>query len=195
MRRALAVISLVVASGCPKDDEPPQFDPTTDRALIKLKAEQERLAKEKTAPPPPDPLADAIKAPIRPEDLGIPKGVEADLGPVTLTLLGVQQSQTAGNQKVSLTTPDRFLKVTLEARAREELEFDVSGAQLAQGDQTFGLARDVQRAAKGTPSLINLRPADPKKLELWFECPPDVVGKGLKIILSRGADKVELALQ
>lgn len=195
--KRLASGALIIASlaACPKKDEPPEFDPSTDRTLLKLRAEQERLEKEARQAPPPDPLTSAIAAPLKPENLGIPQGVEADLGKITLTLVAVQQSQTAGG-KVTLTTSERFVRVTLEARSNESspVELNVADAQLGFGDQTFALARDVQRASK-SPLSVKLDPGHTEKFDLHFECPPQVVAKGLKIILSRGESRVELALQ
>lgn len=196
--KRLASGALIIASlaACPKQDEAPEFDPSTDRTLQRLRAEQERLAKEARQPGPPDPLTTAITAPVKPENLGVPKGVEADLGPLTLSLVAVQQSQTGGGGKVTLTTPERFLRVTLEAQSKEAeaIELDLSGATLSFADQTFNVARDVQRASK-SPLVVKVSPGATQKFDVHFECPPEVITKGLKIILSRGESRVELALQ
>jgi hypothetical protein len=198
VRTALVVTALLL-SGCPKDKDETQFDPANDRTLQKLKAEQERLAKagapKQVTPKDEDPLSAAIAAPIKSESLGIPAGVEADLGPVTLTLIEVQQSQTAGSGKVSLTTGDRFLRVTLDAKARDTVELDLSGALLVKDEQEFHLARDVQRAAKGSSLITRVSPGGSEKLTLYFEVPPEVISKGLKIILTHGESRVELVLQ
>lgn len=196
--KRLASGALIIASlaACPKQDEPPEFDPSTDRALQKLRAEQERLAQETRQPAPPDPLTTAITSPVKPESLGVPKGVEADLGPLTLSLVGVEQSQTGGGGKVTLITSDRFVRVTLEAESKDgqPIEIDLSQATLAFGDQTFNVARDVQRASKA-PLVVKVSPGSSQKFDVHFECPPEVITKGLKIILSRGESRVELALQ
>lgn len=197
MRSALLVVA-VLLTGCPKDKDE-QFDPANDRTLQKLKAEQERLAKagapKQVTAKDEDPLTAAIAAPIKSESLGIPSGVEADLGPVTLTLLEVQQSQTAGSGKVSLTTGERFLRVTLDAKASDTVELDLTRAFLMKDDQEFHLARDVQRAARGSPLIARVSPGGSEKLTLYFEVPPEVIGKGLKIILTHGESRVELVLQ
>ncbi|MFO0594202.1 MAG: hypothetical protein U0228_02830 [Myxococcaceae bacterium] len=193
MRRAL-LISVVALGACKKDE--PEFDPATDRTLQKLKAEQERLAKKaKEQPPPPDPLTTAMAAPLKPENLGIPQGVAGDLGPIALELLEVQQSQSVSSEKVSLTTADRFLRVTLSAKSTKDVEVDLSGALLANGTSEFKLARDVMRVARGSPLTIPFRAGVEEKLVLWFEAPPEAVSKGLKIILSLGESRVELTLQ
>ena len=163
-----------------------------------MKAEQERLAKEgprKPKEPEPDPLAAIVAAPSKPENLGIPAGVSADLGPLSLSLAEVQQSQTVGSDKVSLATTDRFLKVTLEATARQALELDLSGATLALGERSVPLARDAQRAARGSPLVTNFAAGDHQRLILYFEAPDEMIRKGLKIILTTRESRVELALQ
>lgn len=191
--RAL-VIGLLIC-GCPKRDEPPKFDPN-ERILQKMKEEQERLAK---APlrrlEEPDPLAEIVARPSKPENLGIPAGVAADLGPVSLSLVEVQQSQTVGNGKVSLSTTERFLKVTLEATTRKPIDLDLSGATLAFGERTVGIARDAQRAAQGSLLVTSVETGGPQKLILYFEAPDEMIGKGLKIILTTPESRVELMLQ
>ncbi len=191
--RALAIGLLL--SGCPKKDEPPEFDPD-DRLLQKMKEEQERLAK--AAPrrlQEPDPLAEILARPSKPENLGIPTGVAADLGPVSLSLLEVQQSQTVGGGKVSLSTTERFLKVTLEATSKKAIDLDLSGATLVSGENTVGIARDAQRAARGSPLVTSVQPGGPQKLVLYFEASDEMMGKGLKIILTTPESRVELPLQ
>ncbi len=192
--RAL-VIGLLLACGCPKKDEPPEFDPN-DRLLQKLKEEQERLAR---APPhrieEPFPLAEIVARPSKPENLGIPAGVAADLGPVSLTLIEVQQSQTVGSGKVSLATTERFLKVTLEATTKKPIDLDLSSATLAFGEKTVGIARDAQRAARGSQLVTSVETGGPQKLVLYFEAADEMIGKGLKIILTTPESRVELPLQ
>lgn len=193
---AAALGLLASLSGCPKEQED---DFASDRTLQKLKAEQERLAKagapKTVTPADEDPLNAAIAKPIKPESLGIPNGVAADLGSIALSLLEVQQSQTAGTGKISLTTGERFLKITLEGTSAKEVELDLSQAKVINGDQEFGIARDVQLAAKGSPLITRFNPGKAQKLTLYFEVPPEVVRKGLKIILSHGESRVELTLQ
>lgn len=194
--RELSALALgLLLCGCPKQDEAPEFDPN-DRLLQKMKAEQERLARE---PPrnrePPDPLAEIVASPSRPENLGIPSGVAADLGPVSLSLVEVQQSQTVGGDRISLATTDKFLKVTLEATSKKELELDLSGATLMNGDRTVQLARDAQRAGKGAALVTSFGAGQRRTLILYFEAPDEMIGKGLKIILTTRESRVELPLQ
>lgn len=196
--RALAVGALLVC-GCPRTEEAPeqQFDPN-DRALEKLKAEQERLAKAgapKLKEPDADPLAAIATAPSKPETLGIPSGVAADLGDIAFQLIEVQQSQSVTGGKISLATADRFLKVTLEGVSSREVELDLSGATLENGDQTVGIARDVQRVAHGSPLITKFRPRSTERVVLYFEAPPEMIRKGLKIILTSAGSRVELPLQ
>ncbi len=189
-------LGLLLCCGCPRRDEPPEFDPN-DRLLQKMKAEQERLA---NAPPrmqqqEPDPLAEILARPSKPENLGIPAGVAADLGPLSLSLVEVQQSQTVGSSKVSLSTTERFLKVTLEAAAKKAVDLDLSGATLALADQSVKIARDAQRAAKGSDLVVSFAQGDQKHLILYFEAPDEMIRKGLKIILTTPESRVELPLQ
>ena len=194
--QALAV-GLLLLCGCPKKDEPPEFDPN-DRLLQKMKAEQERLAQAgppRMKEPEPDPLAAIAASPSKPETLGIPAGVEADLGPLSLVLTEVQQSQTVGGERVSLSTTDRFLKVTLEATAKQAVELDLSGATLALDARSVPLARDAQRAARGSPLVTKFSAGQQQPLILFFEAPPEMIRKGLKIILTTPESRVELPLQ
>ncbi len=195
MRASLVIAGLLLFSACPKKDEPPEFDPN-DRLLKKMKEEQERLAKAPPRPQQePDPLAEIVAKPSKPENLGIPSGVAADLGPISLVLVEVQQSQTVSGEKVSLSTTDRFLKVTLEATSKKGLDLDLSGATLANGEKTAKLARDAQRAARGTPLVTHLGEGVQNELVLFFEAPDEMIGKGLKIILTTPESRVELPLQ
>lgn len=179
--------------GCPKN-EAPEFDPN-DRLLQKMKQEQERLAKLPPRMPEPDPLADIIARPTKPEKLFIPAGVAADLGPISLSLVEVQQSQTVGGGKVSLSTTERFLRVTLEATSKKELDLDLSGATLVFGEHTFHLARDAQRAARGSDLVTKFSVGSQLTLVLFFEVPDEMIGKGLRIILTTPESRVELPLQ
>lgn len=192
LRRAAAGLACALAlAGCPKDEEP------RDRAIELLKAEQERLRREGAAPrrpADPDPLAEIAAAEAHPENLGIPAGVNGDLGPVTLALAEVQIAQTVG-QRVKLSTTDQFVRVTLEASAKEPATLDLSGAQLVHGERTFALARDAQRAAGGSPLTAKIQPGGTERLVLFFEAPRDALGPGLKIVLSTASSRVELALQ
>ena len=191
--RVLA-LGLLLWCGCPKHEEPPEFDPN-DRLLQKMKAEQERLAKAPPRTPEPDPLAEIAARPGKPETLGIPAGVAADLGPVSLTLLEVQQSQTVSGGKVSLATTERFLKVTLEASTKKDVDLNLSGATLALDDTTVPIARDAQRAGQGSSLVTSLGAGRTEKLVLFFEVPDGMIRKGLKIILTTPESRVELALQ
>lgn len=197
MPRALVLGAVLALCGCPKD-EPPEFDPKTDRTLQKLIAEQQRQAQ---APPPrpkqpePDPLAEVAAAPSRPETLGIPKGVSADLGPVTLSLVEVQQMQHVGGSRVSLATTDRFLRVELEATAARDFELDLTSATLENGEAKVNLARDAQRAGRGSPLSTHLAAGSTTRVVVYFEAPPEMISRGVKIILTSPGSRVELPLQ
>ena len=196
MKPRAVLIGLLLLCGCPKKDEPPEFDPN-DRLLQKMKAEQERLARQppRTKEPQPDPLAEIVAKPSKAESLGIPAGVAAELGPVSLSLAEVQQSQTVGSDRVSLSTTDRFLRVTLDAVSKKDVDLDLSGATLAFEDREVHIARDAQRAGKGSPLVTNLSQGARMKLVLFFEAPDEMIRKGLKIILTTPESRVELSLQ
>jgi len=194
--RALG-LGLLLVCGCPRKDEAPEFDPD-DRTLLKLKAEQERLDKAgalKTKVPEEDPLAKIATAPSAPRNLTIPTGVAADLGPIAFTLIELQQSQKVSGGKVELATTDRFLRVTLEGTAARAYELDLSSATLVNGDLKAPIARDVQRVAHGSPLDTKFRPGDTERVVLWFEAPPEMISRGLKIILTTAESRVELPLQ
>lgn len=194
--RALS-LGLLVVCGCPKKDEAPEFDPN-DRALLKLKAEQERLDKAgapKMKEPEEDPLAKIATAPSTPQNLTIPTGVAADLGPIAFSLIELQQSQNVSGGKVELATTDRFLRVTLEGTASRAYELDLSSARLENGDLKVPIARDVQRVAHGSPLDTKFRPGGTERVVLWFETPPEMISRGLKIILTTAESRVELPLQ
>ena len=74
-----------------------------------------------------------------------------------------------GGGKVSLATTDRFLKVTLEATSKQAVELDLSGATLVNGDKTVKLARDAQRAARGSQLVTSLGKEAPRELVLFFD--------------------------
>lgn len=88
----------------------------------------------------------------------------------------MQQSRTAGTGKISLTTGERFLKITLGERRRKRSS-SISRRRVINGDQEFGIARDVQLAAKGSPLITRFSPGKAQKLTLYFEVPPEVVRK------------------
>lgn len=189
------VFGLLLLCGCPRPDEPAELE-QNDRLLQKMKEEQERLSR---LPPKvtaePDPLAEIVAHPSKPESLGIPSGVAADLGPVSLTLLEVQQSQTVGGGRVSLSTTDRFLRVTLEATSKKSVDLDLSGVTLTKGEQSVRVARDAQRAAKGSPLITRINAGARQQLILFFEAPDEMIGKGLKFVLTTPESRVELPLQ
>ena len=186
------LFGLLLLCGCPKKE--PEFDPN-DRLLQKMQAEQDRLAKTRASVVEPDPLAEIVTRPSKPENLGIPQGVAADLGPVSLSLIEVQQSQTVGSGKVSLSTTDRFLKVTLDATSKKQLDLDLSGTTLSIDEHTIRVARDAQRAAHGSELLAQFNEGEHRQLILYFEAPDEMIRKGLKIILTTAESRVELPLQ
>lgn len=196
MKRLLLISLLFTA--CPKDEpQQPTFSPD-DRLLQKLKAEQERLGnerKKKVEEAEQDPLTKVLTGDSKPDFLGIPKGVAGALGDVGFELVEVQRSQTVSGRKVSLSTPDRFLRVTLDATAEKKTTIDFTGAQLVNGDKTAGIARDVQRLGNGTPLSTEFHVHALTRVVLFFEAPDEMIGKGLKLVLATDTSRVELPLQ
>ncbi|PZR11383.1 MAG: hypothetical protein DI536_17285 [Archangium gephyra] len=194
----LLLLGLLFAA-CPRDEpQEPTFSPD-DRLLQKLKTEQERLAREQKkkveAEAEPDPLTKVVTGTSAPDFLGIPRGVAADLGDVAFELVEVQRSQTVSGKKVSLSTADRFLRVSLDANAEKDTQLDLTAAQLVNGDKTAGIARDVQRLGKGSPLSLELKTHALTRVVLFFEAPDEMIGKGLKLVLTTDTSRVELPLQ
>jgi hypothetical protein len=191
MRPSFAALLALSLWACPKEEAP------TDRTIERLKAEQERLRRE-GAPArraaEPDPLAEVVAADSRPENLGIPAGVEADLGDLALALREVQIAQTVG-ARVRLSTTEQFVRVTLDATARKALDLDVSSAEVIQGEKRYPLARDAQRAAGGSPLARVFQAGDKSELVLFFEVPRAELKPGLKLLITSGTSRVELPLQ
>ncbi len=194
MTRWLALGLLLCA--CPKDE--PSFD-ENDPLLKKLKAEQARLDREASARRRAEeankPLTDALAANQPPVKLQVPAGVAADLGDVQLRLESLLRTQTVGTGKVSITTVDRFLQVTLSATAKQATTLALNSAELVRGELRFQPARDAQRAGGGSPWEVSLSPGRATPVVLYFEVPPEIIGEGLKVTLSTPTAKVELPLQ
>lgn len=194
MRRAL-VLGLLLC-GCPKDE--PSID-ENDPLIRKLKAEQERLKGEalrkQEAQKALDPLARVATTNGKPEHLGIPSGVSADLGDISLTLTDVQRMQNVGNGNVSVSTTDWFVRVVVMARAKKATTLSLDGVELVNGDKTWKIARDAQRLGQGATNPVELNTAMDQKVITYFELPDASITKGLKIVLTAPGSRVELPLQ
>ncbi|MEW5742960.1 MAG: hypothetical protein AB1938_28855 [Myxococcota bacterium] len=199
MARALFLVLAVGLLGCPKEEPP--FDPSTDRTLQKLKEEQDRLAKGGTPSGPPgvktpeDPLAEAAAAQAPPRALTLPPGGIARVGPVQLELRRAEVSQTLKTARASISTGERFVRVVLTATTTTKAPLSLTGVKLARGDETAGIAGDVQRLGQGSPLETAIEPGVDQDLVLYFEVSPSMIAPGLKIILPAGEKAVELPLQ
>lgn len=194
MRFAL-VLGLLLC-GCPKDE--PSID-ENDPLIRKLKAEQERLnqqaLRKQETQKALDPLARIATTTGKPEHLGIPSGVSADLGDVTLSLQDVQRMQNVGNGNVSVSTTDWFVRVALLARAKKATTLSLDGVQLENGEQRWKIAGDAQRLGHGATNPVELNASTSQKVIVYFELPDASIGKGLKIVLTAPGSRVELPLQ
>lgn len=194
MRRAL-VLGLLLC-GCPKDE--PSID-ENDPLIRKLKAEQQRLNQQalqkQETQKALDPLARIATTTGKPEYLGIPSGVSADLGDITLSLKDVQRMQNVGNGNVSVSTTEWFVRVALTARAKKATTLSLDDVQLENGDKRWKPARDAQRLGQGSPNPVELNTAMEQKVIVYFELPDASIGKGLKFVLTVPGSRVELPLQ
>ncbi len=188
--RQLGLALLVVATaGCPSTSPP--SDPGMDHTIAKLKQEQARQARESKV----DPLAEAVVAPEKPEDLALPPTGPAKLGGATVKLTGLRRSQSVTGSKLTLTTADAFLRVELVITAGKAQTLSLSDVALHQGSQTYELATDAMRVGGGSPTRLELAPGEAKAIVLYFELPRDAVGKGLALTLPGGGAPSEVPLQ
>lgn len=177
---------LVLLAGCPRDSA--QGD---ERLLDKLRA----LPPEGNGPASPyQDLQRAVGRPAAAQKLKLPAAT-ARLGPVTLEVTEATAVQRLASPGVTLTSQERFLKVTLEARAEGPAELALGEARLEQLDQVFELAPDVQKLLSGSPKVALLQPGPGQALVLYFEVPPAAIAPGLKLVLPSDGGAVELPLQ
>jgi hypothetical protein len=194
--RLAALLALATAvSGCTKDAPAP----LEDRTLARLKAEQERLARGGAPGGPPkqeeDPLARAASNPQPARALAV-RPSAGTLGVVEYALTAAEVSQTVRGAKVDLSTPERFLRVVLTAKASAPATVTMGEATLAHGESVSTIARDAQRVGPGSPlSPVQLTPGVAQELVLYFEVPADAVGGALKLVLTQGAARLELVVQ
>lgn len=205
----VALASVVALCACPNKPEAQD-----DRLLQKLKEEQARLDKGAASPRPPvDALAEAVDPNEKLAQLAtgggaaegkrkLPAGnATVHAGTVALKLAALTTSHSAsGTGRLSLTTPDLFLKVSLAAQnvGTAAARLDFSTARLKQNGRDFPLARDAQRAA-GTRELQQDFPVSERRdLVLLFEVPADALNPGLTLVLPAtigGAPDVEVPLE
>lgn len=206
MPRTLAlVLALALTLVACRDQAPvPDPGPTGDRTLEKLREEVER--EQAARDDPNQRLAELAVGAGAPEALEgvrpLSPDARATVGPFAVRVVGWETShRAAGNGKLSLTTEDWFVRVTVEATNadRSAQSADFNFARLAGGtDQPLELARDAQRVA-GTRELnVELAPGEERELVLYFEAPAEAFGKGLTLQLPAavaGNQDVQLPLE
>lgn len=198
MKRLLVVALLV--SACPKDE--PTFDPN-DRALAKLKAEQERLAKGGKPSGPPsaankpeaNPLAEIAAAQRPPVALTVLQS-SGTFQDITITVTSAEMSQTVAGAKTSLSTEERFVRVAFTATAKHDATLELATVKLVNGAQEAGVARDVQRVGQGSSlSTTALKAGEATNLVVYFEAAPALLNPGMSMVFSQGEAKLSLQLQ
>lgn len=198
-RQALAALALgAVVAACP--DKSADAPASSDRTIEKLKAEQARIAREGPGPgaPPksaPEALTQALEASGEPRELTLPSSAPVTSGAVSVVPKALSATQNVRGAKLTLTTVDEFVKVTLWMTAAQPVALDVTGAQLHSGERHFPLATDAMRLAGGSPLAFNLGPGPDQPLVLFFEVPRDALVKGLTLTLPLPAGSAEVALQ
>ncbi|MHB8874943.1 MAG: hypothetical protein ACYC8T_14740 [Myxococcaceae bacterium] len=205
----VALAGAFALCACPREPAPDD-----ERLLQKLKAEQQRLAggaPAAQAPAPPLTGADDAKeklaqlAAAGAVDEGArrlpPGNATVHVGSVAMKLASLSAGHSvSGGGKVSVTTPDLFLKVSLAAQnvGPAPAKLDLSFARVSSGGQDYPLARDAQRAA-GTHELQREFPLSERAdLVLYFELPKEALREGLKLVLPAavgGDADVEVPLQ
>ena len=202
MRRA-ALAALLLGAACTKGADTPNPE---DRLLAKLKAEQEREKKEgPTVGPHPnldspemnvdDGLAKAAVEPPTPvKSLKLPEKVEFKSGQLAVKLNGAETSQSIANGKVRLSTNEQFLRIELKLTADAAANIDLSSALARAGDETFPIAKDVQRLV-GTKNLTRpVAAGESFETVLMFELPDAALAKGVTLKLPLPAP-LEVPLQ
>jgi hypothetical protein len=179
--RGLAALlcSAALLGGCKKEEEPA---PVEDRTLAKLRQEVDRVNKGGATSAPPT-AASETNPNARLADLAA--GHEAETAR-TLT-------------KVSLTTPDLFVRAQLIAQnvGPQPASLVLSGAMLVDAtDKEYPLAQDAQTLA-GTRKLDRTWDKEERdSLVLLFEVPSSAIAPGLTLVLpTSGSAPVRIPLQ
>ena len=196
MSRGPLLALALVLSGCPKEEAPSQ----DDRLLKKLQAEKDRLAKNGEEParplapavaPEPNPLAARAAMPDKPKTVPITGSPDFIVGKAACRVSSVETSHHVAGEKLSLTTDDYFVKVTLTGQVADGGQLDLSAAKLVSGGADYPLAKDAQRLA-GTRELSRTVAPDEKvEVILYFEAPLSAIAPGLKLVVA-GGDGVSL---
>lgn len=194
MRGALAIAcATLVLAGCKQEPAPaPPIRPgETDRTLEKLKAEVDRANRGEAVGHAPDSqggpnaqLAGLVIADEGPTTLALPaENPTVHLGTLALKVAALSAAHSVKG-RVELTSEDLFLAVTLLTQnvGKEDLRLTLAYAALKDANgKLYAVAPDAQRVA-GTRDLARTWKTDVRdEVTLYFEVPPSVVGKGLRL--------------
>ncbi|ATB28015.1 DUF4352 domain-containing protein [Melittangium boletus] len=208
--RVLAALLCASAwlGGCKDQPEP---EPTTDRTLEQLRLEVERVNKGGAPAAPPD-------APVDPNErlAQLAAAQDAD-APKRLSLVsreavrvndgfevrpaGLEAMHTLrGTGKLSLTTDEYFVRLTLETRNRgqEPASLSLSNARLVdEAGKEYAIARDAQNV--GGTRQLDLTQAESdqgQSLVLVFEVPESALAPGLELLVpTRGGPDARIPLR
>lgn len=168
---ALIAVALWGCRACPMKD---------DRLYDKLEEERQRLGAaggdatkalaDLTQQPPDVPKVLSVRGPVTANG-------------VTLTPKRLELAQIIAGPKVKLSTNDRFARVVVTVATEKDATFDLSAATLVQGQDTFELARDVQRVGQGSPLSASVPGGVAQDLVLYFELPEAKAAAGLTLTL------------
>ncbi len=184
-----SLLTLLVLSACQKQPSIDENDPL----LHKLQAEQARLVQ----PPRPseaETLAKAATADEAPTVLAAPSTGQMHFGEVLFKVKRLERSHTVKGEKLSLTTAEAFLKLTLTGDATKPAVFDFSSTTLEFESNVYGIDAAAQRVGHGSPLTAQVG-TEPHDYVLFFELPQSAVRAGLKLVLRSADAKSELALQ
>jgi len=194
---ALALLAATL-TGCPKDE--PKFD-DTDPLIKKLKAEQQRLGQgappggPPQVAPQPNPLAAAAVDSEGPETREPVSTAAVHADNLSVSVATLEAMHNVRSPKLSISTADLFVKVSLSATASVPTTLDLAKAELVNGDDRFEVARDAQKLGQGSPLSAPLEPGITQTLVVYFEAPRGALKKGLKLILPSPQGAVELPLR
>lgn len=141
------------------------------------------------------PLALRAVAPPRARVLTVPRGASASWPGLTFVPVELAESTQVTNGKTSLTSLELYVKVAIELHSTETQELDLRASQLINGAQIAELDAAAQRVASGSPLLLTLGSSETRTVTLYFTAPPEMIGPGLKFVLTHGGSGVELSLQ
>lgn len=184
---AIVIAGLWALLGGCRRDEPPVLTEEQAHTLEKLRHEVDRqnaardpnarLAELAARPPPPAAGERPLPAKLAP----------VDAGPVRVTLTSVHAAHQVSGGKLSVTSEDWFVRVTLQVEnlRQGQVPVNFSLVTLSSADGEHPIARDAQRLA-GTRELDRaLQPGLAEPVVLHFEVPAAALGaKGAPLTLN-----------